>query len=163
MPRFVHHELQTSDPAAAKKFYKSLFGWAFEDMKMPDGVYMMFRTDEDGGGGGIMQKMSPDAPSAWLQYVGVDSVKKSMAKAIKLGATPLVEHQQVGNIGALGIFLDPTGAACALWEASAPLPAGPTRKASPKKAASKKAAPKKPAKKKAAPKKPAKKKAAKKK
>ena len=52
MSAFVHHELNTSDPAAAKKFYKGLFGWKLEDMKMPDGsVYTMFKTGPKEGGG----------------------------------------------------------------------------------------------------------------
>ena len=37
---FSWAELATSDPAAAKKFYTSLFGWSFVDNPMgPDMVY----------------------------------------------------------------------------------------------------------------------------
>jgi uncharacterized protein len=149
MGTFVHHELNTSDPAAAKKFYKGLFGWTFQDMKMPDGsVYSMFKAG-DNEGGGIQKHPMPGAPNAWLQYVGVASVKKAMAKAVKLGAKVIVDFMPVPGHGALGVFADPTGATCAVWEPSAQ-PAA-------KKTAKKKAAKKTPAKK--AAKKPAKKKA----
>lgn len=134
MGTFVHHELNTSDPAAAKKFYKGLFGWTFQDMKMPDGsVYSMFKTGENEGGGIQMHPM-PGAPNAWLQYVGVASVKQAMAKAAKLGAKVLVEYMPVPGHGALGVFADPTGATCAVWEPSA-MPAA--KKAAGKKTAKK--------------------------
>ena len=137
MSEFVHHELNTSDPGAAKKFYRSMFGWKFQDMKMPDGVYMMFTTSVKNEGGGIQQHPMPGAPSAWLQYVAVPSVKKAMAKAARLGATILVEYQPIPGHGALGILADPTGATCAVWEAAAKPKA--KKKATKKKATKKKA------------------------
>ena len=156
MGMFVHHELNTSDPAAAKKFYKGLFGWKFEDMKMPDGnVYSMFKASADEGGG-IQKSPMPGAPNAWLQYIGVPSVKKAMAKVKKLGGKVVVPFMPVPGHGALGIFLDPTGASCAVWEAAAPAP----KKAAKKKASKKRVAKKAGAKKKAT-RKPAKKKTAK--
>jgi predicted enzyme related to lactoylglutathione lyase len=161
MSNFVHYELNTSDPKAAKKFYQRLFGWKFQDMKTPSGVYMMFMT-EGGQGGGIQAHPMPGSPSAWLQYVGVRSVKHAMAEARKLGATTLVPYHPVPGYGALGVFEDPTGAACAVWEAATQ--AAPEQKAA-KKAPAKKVAKKAPAKKaakKAPARKPAKKAPAKK-
>ena len=38
---FVHVELQTNDPASARKFYTSLFGWKLQDVPMPGGTYTM--------------------------------------------------------------------------------------------------------------------------
>ncbi len=134
MSAFVHMELATDDPARAKSFYKQLFGWKLTDQKMPDGsVYTMFDTRAGGPGGGIMQKMMPDQPTAWLPYVGVKSVKKSMEKAKTLGATPVVEFKPIPGYGVLGIFVDPTGATFAVWEAEARA----TRPAPKKKAAKK--------------------------
>jgi predicted enzyme related to lactoylglutathione lyase len=43
---FSWAELATSDPAAAKSFYGSLFGWSFVDNPMgpgPDDVYTRFQ------------------------------------------------------------------------------------------------------------------------
>jgi len=117
MSAFVHMELSTDDPEAAKSFYKRLFGWKLTDQKMPNGVYTLVDTRAGGPGGGIMAKMDPSQPTAWLPYVGVKSVKKSMETAKTLGATPVVEHKQIPGYGALGIFVDPTGATFAVWEA----------------------------------------------
>jgi predicted enzyme related to lactoylglutathione lyase len=114
-----------------------MFGWKFQDMKMPGrGVYMMFTTSAKNEGGGIAQNPMPGAPNAWLQYIGVTSVKKAMAKAAKLGATILVEYQPIESYGALGIFADPTGATCAVWE-PAPKPTKAAAKKGAKKAAKK--------------------------
>jgi len=130
---FVHVELNTDDVAKAKKFYKSIFGWKLSDMPMGPGmVYTMI--DVGGGvGGGLAPKQDPGAPNAWLSYVGVDSVKKTIAKAKKGGATILVDYMPVGGMGALGIFVDPTGATLGVWEAGKPAKKGGKKKAAAKK------------------------------
>jgi len=144
MSAFVHMELATNDPERAKAFYKGLFGWKLTDMKMPDGnVYTMFDTRAGGPGGGIMAKADPSQPTAWLAYVGVKSLNKSMEKAKSLGAMPIIESQTVPNYGSFGIFADPTGAVIALWE-PAPRAAQPAlRKKAAKKTAKKKSGRKK--------------------
>jgi len=59
----------------------------------------------------------PDGPTAWLNYVEVADVKRSLAKAKKLGATIVQGYQPIPGMGAFGIFVDPTGAALGVWEA----------------------------------------------
>ena len=49
---FVHVELHTQDPEKAKKFYKDLFDWKFEDV--PDMDYTIIKVGE-GTGGGMMK------------------------------------------------------------------------------------------------------------
>ena len=144
MSAFVHMELSTRDPEAAKNFYKELFGWKLTDQTMPDGsVYTMFDTRSGPPGGGIMKTMASEQPTAWMGYVGVKSAKQAMEKAQSLGATPIIEYKEIPSYGAFGIFVDPTGATLAVWEPFAP-PATKkkpsrktTRKASPRRAAKK--------------------------
>lgn len=173
MSTFVHMELSTSDVKAAKQFYKALFGWKYKDMKMPEGVYTGIVTAEGQPIGGMQKNPMPEAPNNWLGYVGVASVKKTIAKVTKLGGTVLVPETEVGGMGKLAIFTDPQGAAFAIWESAAPAPAEPAsespaeEKSAKKKAAKKQAAKKTPAKSaeasaEAKPAKPAKKAAAKK-
>jgi hypothetical protein len=148
---FVHIELSTDDPAAAQKFYKSVFDWKFSAAPgMPS--YTMLNTGAPPGGA-VGGKMMPGQPTAWLNYVGVADVKKTVAKAKAAGATIIVDYQEVPKMGWFAIFRDPQGGHIGAWQ--------PMMKpaAAPKKAASKKAAPKKAASKKAAPKKAASKKA----
>lgn len=109
---FVHIELGTDDIGRAKKFYKALFDWKLTDM--PEG-YTMINVGK-GTGGGMMKKQMPEQPTMWLPYVEVDSVKKTVAKAKKAGAGVMVEYMAIGDMGAIGVLADPTGAAFGVWE-----------------------------------------------
>ena len=133
---FAHCELNTTDVAQAKKFYKSVFAWKLNDMKgMP---YTMIDVGT-GVGGGMQKVMMPGQPPAWMPYVQVDDVKKSLAKAKKAGAKIVLDFQSLGGNGAIGIFLDPAGAALGVWEAGKKAPKASAKKAGAKKKAKKKA------------------------
>jgi predicted enzyme related to lactoylglutathione lyase len=154
---FVHLDLSTSDPAAAKKFYGAVFDWKFNDFPQ------MNWTGIDVGqgvGGGLGPKQDPQQPTSWTAYVSVDDVRATIAKAAENGATVIVPYMEVPGMGWLGVFVDPQGGTIGVWQAANPPPA-PAKAPAAKKPAAKKAAAK-PAKKKAAAK-PAKKAAPKKK
>jgi len=146
---FAHVELSTDDVKKAKKFYGSVFAWKLNDM--PGMAYTMI--DVSGGvGGGLQKKQMPEQPAAWLPYVQVDDVKATMAKVSKGGGKAVLEYQEIGDMGSIGIFVDPQGAMLGVWAAKAPAVEAPPAPA--KKAAAKPVAP---AKKAAAKKAPAKK------
>ncbi len=113
---FIHFELTTDDTSSAQAFYKKLFKWKFAPMKggMP---YTMIDTGSKTGGAGLQKKPMPEAPTAWLAYVEVDDVKKTIAKAREAGAQVILEYQPIPAMGAFGIFTDPAGAMLGLWEA----------------------------------------------
>jgi uncharacterized protein len=129
---FAHVELSTSDLAQAKKFYQSVFNWKLEDM--PAHNYTMIAVGE-GVGGGMQKNPNPTAPSAWLPYVQVDDVKKTLAKASKGGGQVALDYQEIGDMGAIGVLIDPSGAMLGVWQAKAP--AAPAKKAASKKTAKK--------------------------
>jgi predicted enzyme related to lactoylglutathione lyase len=108
---FAHIELNTDDVAQAKKFYRKLFQWKLGAMG-PD--YTMIDVGK-GTGGGMQKKPMPDGPTLWLPYVEVEDVKKTIAKARKLGASIQVEHMDIGEMGEIGVFTDPSGAAIGVW------------------------------------------------
>lgn len=142
---FCHVELSTPDTDAAKKFYKSLFGWKLENMSQPGMEYTMIGTN-GGVGGGITKPQMEGQPTAWLSYVEVADVKKTIAKAREGGAQIMVEYQPIGEMGAIGVFVDPQGAALGVWAPGKKAAPPPAKKAAkPAKKAAKKAA--KPAKK----------------
>ena len=142
---FAHIELTTDDLKAAQKFYGKVFAWNLKDM--PGMPYTMI--DVGGGtGGGMQLKPMPEAPTGWMPYVQVDDVKATVAKAVKAGATAMLPFQEIGEMGSIGVFADPSGAVIGVWAAKeAPAVAAPAKKAAAKKATAKKA----PAKKAAAP------------
>ena len=138
---FAHIELAADDVAAAKKFYKSVFDWKLQDMPMGEGASYTLIGVGKGVGGGITPKMmGPQQPTAWLPYVEVADVKKTIAKAKAGGATVFVEYQSIGGMGAFGVFADPQGAALGVWEAAKKAPA---KRVAAKKKPAKKAAKKK--------------------
>jgi uncharacterized protein len=146
---FVHLDLSTVDMAAAKAFYRKVFDWKFISMPALDWTGI----DVGGGvGGGISSSQDPKQPTSWTAYVGVDNVKKSIAKAGKAGATIVVPFLEVPGQGYLGVFVDPQGATIGVWQAAAPAKP-PAKKAPVKKVAAKKAPVKKAAAKKVAAKK----------
>ena len=111
---FAHVELSTDDVKKAKKFYQAVFAWKLNDL--PAMNYTMI--DVAGGvGGGLQKKQMPEQPTAWLPYVQVDDVKATIAKVVKAGGTVMLEFQEVGEMGSIGIFADPQGAALGVWAA----------------------------------------------
>ncbi len=161
---FVHLDLSTSDPEAAKKFYGAVFDWRFQDFPQ------MNWTGIDVGqgvGGGLGPTQDAQQPTSWTAYVAVDDVKATVAKAAEHGATVVVPYMEVPGMGWLGVFMDPQGGTIGVWQSANPQPPEPppakqaaAKKAAAKQPAAKQAAAKKPAAKKAAAKKPAAKKPA---
>ncbi|SRR5258706_6398166 len=114
---FVHVELGSDNPTKSKEFYSKLFNWKFEDAPspVPGGVYTHIKVG-DGVGGGLMKKAMPEAPNMWLPYVLVDSVDATIKKARQMGAKIVVEKMPIPEMGAFGIFVDPSGAPLGVWE-----------------------------------------------
>ncbi len=131
---FVHMELSTDDTAAAKKFYKKVFDWKLNELGPEMGNYTLINTGSKTVGGGLGGKMSPQQPTAWMVYAEVDSVKKSIAKAAKAGAKVVVPFQEIPGNGAIGIFVDPTGASFGVWEKAKKVAKKAAKKASKKSA-----------------------------
>jgi predicted enzyme related to lactoylglutathione lyase len=116
---FVHVELQTHDLPKAKEFYTRLFGWNLQEIGMPDSTETYTMIDVgDGTGGGMFTNPDPDVPPCWLAYVGVDDVRAMTDRARELGADIRVEVMEIGTYGLMSVFIDPTGATLALWQAT---------------------------------------------
>jgi len=115
---FVHVELNTTDVAKAKDFYRKLFDWKLEDAPTGDGDGSAYTMIDVGGGtgGGMMKHPMPGAPSAWLAYVLVDDIAAATQKAKSLGATVAKDVTEVPSFGWFSVIIDPTGAALALWK-----------------------------------------------
>jgi predicted enzyme related to lactoylglutathione lyase len=149
--QFAHIELTTVDLKAAQKFYSKIFAWKLNEMPGMSYTMIDVGNGQQGAGGGMQAKPMPEAPTGWMPYVQVDDVKATVAKAAKAGATVMLPYQEIGEMGAIGIFADPQGCAIGVWETKAgaapPPPAVEAEPAAAKKAPAKKA----PAKKAAAP------------
>lgn len=112
---FCWEELMTSDPEGAVKFYTDLFGYKVDSMDMgPMGTYRILkRGDRQTAGVMKMPEMVPRAH--WLTYLATKDVDASTRAAKELGATVLVQPQDIPKIGRFSVLDDPTGAGIALF------------------------------------------------
>lgn len=107
---FSWNELMTTDVPAAKKFYKELFGWNWQDAA--DGMPYSLAKVKDNEVAGLMA-IPPEAagaPPAWGGYVTVDDVDKQAAKAEQLGGKVILPAREIPNLGRFTVISDPQGA-----------------------------------------------------
>ena len=116
---FVWVELGTTDQAAAKSFYSSLFRWNTADMPMgPDDYYTMFRLEERDAAAAytLRPERSGGAPPHWGLYISTASADQSAARATEAGGKVLAPPFDVFDAGRMAPVEDPTGAHFNLWE-----------------------------------------------
>ncbi len=116
---FVWVELGTTDQAAAKKFYTSLFGWNANDMPMgPGDYYTIFRLEGRDAAAAytLRPERSGGAPPHWMLYISVASADDAAARAAQVGGTVLAPPFDVPDAGRMAVVQDPTGAAFSLWQ-----------------------------------------------
>ncbi|MEK6285255.1 MAG: VOC family protein [Acidobacteriota bacterium] len=120
---FCWIELNTSDSAAAKKFYCGLFDWQAEDTPAgPDMVYTMLRIR--GLEVGAMCDLQPEhkahgVPPHWMTYIAVESADDAAKKAASLGGNVMADAFDVMDVGRMAIVQDPQGATFCVWQAKA--------------------------------------------
>lgn len=108
------NEICTPDRAGTIEFYSNLMGWTTEDMEMPGGnTYTMFKQGETMIGGCVQPE--GDAPPMWMNYILVEDLDASAAKAASLGATIIMERVDL-PMGSFVVFADPQGAVISFWE-----------------------------------------------
>jgi uncharacterized protein len=118
-------ELHTADPAAAKEFYQSVFGWASQDMPMGDFTYTVVTpaggTEEMSHGGimGLAPEMAASG-SRWLPYFEVADTDAAVAKATELGGTVIAPAMDLEGVGRMAAFVDPAGAPFSVIKSAQP-------------------------------------------
>ena len=107
------NELNTRDVAAAKRFYKAVFGW---DAKGDD--YTEWQVDGRTIGGGMdLNKLDLPAqiPAHWLVYFAVENVDASTERVKELGGTVNMPPMDIPNMGRFSVVTDPQGAVFAMF------------------------------------------------
>ena len=108
---FVWHDLVTSDPAACRTFYGSLFGWSFEAGEGIDPGYEIISQAGLPIGGMVRPKDTSTAVvSQWLTYVVVPDVDRAVDTFRRAGGKvfrgPLTTKKDLR----VAIVADPQGA-----------------------------------------------------
>lgn len=114
MPRPVHFEIHASEPERARRFYKTVFGWEFQ--QWGDQPYWVVRTGEGSPGidGGMLPRQGPPpapdgAVNGFPLTIGVDDLDAYLARALDAGATMALPRQGVPRIGWLAYVKDTEG------------------------------------------------------
>ncbi len=110
-------DLTTTDPAAAKAFYGTLFGWEFEDYPTDDGgVYTMCKLKGLNAAGLFEQpEEMKGMPSFWNHYITTRDLEGTIAKVGSAGGTVVAEPFDIEDSGRMAVIADVTGANTCLW------------------------------------------------
>jgi predicted enzyme related to lactoylglutathione lyase len=117
--RFVGHDLLTSDPEAAAKFYGELLGWTFEAPVEGATGQLIRSGGHNIGGLGSVPKDSGLVPQ-WLMGATVSSVEKGVDLCESLGGKTLI--RSASGTTKFALISDPHGAVIQLIEEASPKP-----------------------------------------
>jgi predicted enzyme related to lactoylglutathione lyase len=113
---FCWADLATPDAEGAKAFYGGLLGWEFVDRPAGDeAIYTMCQVR--GRDVCALYQAREGQPSAWLQYIAVDSATHEAERIAAKGGTVHQQPFDVMSAGTMAVVADPQGAVFALWQA----------------------------------------------
>ena len=110
--QMVHFEVKAEDPDRAAAFYRTVFGWEFNDVGMPGMEYRMARTGESQGGG-LYQ--SDDRDGHLIVYFDTDDIDATIAKIRELGGSA-EDKQPIPGVGWFTSAKDPEGNVFSLFQ-----------------------------------------------
>ncbi len=117
--KFCWYELNTTDLAAAIRFYGPVAGWTFDGATDGPHAYPHIRNGEGHVGGVTLlqeQAKAMGAPPHWLGYIEVANTDATLAKLQALGGTLYFGPMDLPGTGRFAVVADPQGAAFALYQ-----------------------------------------------
>ena len=125
---FVWHELATTDPAAAEKFYTQVAPWKVQASAMSASYRMIEASGVPIGGIVAIDPSMADRQGTphWTPYVYVYDVDASARQVVELGGRVVAGPAEVPSIGCWALVADPHGATIGIYEPDQPghVPAG---------------------------------------
>jgi predicted enzyme related to lactoylglutathione lyase len=110
-------ELGTPDIEASQAFYGALFGWEIPELPNSAELGGYRRAKKNGKDvAGVAPLMQEGQPPAWSSYVSVADAAATLASIGAAGGQVIVEPMDVRGLGTMAVFIDPTGAACGVWQ-----------------------------------------------
>lgn len=110
-------DLASPDVAASRRFYEGLFGWTSTVAQEPEaGGYTTFLKDGKAvAAAGPL--MGEGQRSAWMTYFATEDADATTARVEGAYGKILMRPMDVMGYGRMAVFLDPSGAAFAIWQA----------------------------------------------
>jgi predicted enzyme related to lactoylglutathione lyase len=108
-------DLSSKDAAASRDYYSKLFGWKI-DVGGPE--TREYGTAKLGNKfvAGIGPAQDPQAPSAWMLYIGTRDADAVAKKVEGAGGKVIAPPFDVLESGRMAVFQDPTGAFISVWQ-----------------------------------------------
>lgn len=104
----------SSDVDRARSFYGELLGWSADEPNPDFGGYTNLTLD-GGKVAGLMANTTGEA-DFWSVYLRADDAAKAIRLATEHGGTSFMDAQPVGDLGAMGMLADPSGASIGVWQ-----------------------------------------------
>ena len=110
-------DLSTADVDAAAAFYGALFGWEHQLAEPPEetGGYGFFLKNGKMVAG-VGPKQNEQQPTVWTTYIATADADASAGKVKDAGGMVMMDPFDVMDVGRMGVFADPTGAAFSVWQ-----------------------------------------------
>jgi predicted enzyme related to lactoylglutathione lyase len=116
MSRVVHFEIPTTDPAASRKFYETVFGWTFTKWEGPM-EYWLITTGPDsapginGGLGG-----AANGVNGTVNTVDVENIDEALKLALANGGQVIMPKDEIPGQGWVAYIKEPGGAVVGLFQ-----------------------------------------------
>jgi len=108
-------DIMSSDTGKSRAFYGDLFGWTSEDTGPEFGGYINFFKDGVNIAG-CMAAQPGGVANVWSIYLAVNDAKATCDAAFEHGGSVMVPAMDVGDLGTMGVLVDPGGAVIGIWE-----------------------------------------------
>lgn len=113
-------DLSAGDIDRSREFYTAVLGWDYTGGGEEYGGYLNATV-----GGKVVAGLAPPMPGAdpgqtphvWTTYLAVQDSAAAEARITAAGGTVVMPSMQVGPLGSMGIYADPTGAVFGTWQA----------------------------------------------
>lgn len=106
----VWEDLRSTDPDAARSFYRAVFGYTTAPVEMAGPEYTTFAlSNDDAPLGGVGPMFGSDGPSHWLLYFAVADLDAAVATAEGNGGR-VVTGDMESPFGRMATLADPAGA-----------------------------------------------------
>jgi uncharacterized protein len=109
-------DLASPDADESASFYGELLGWEATDPSEEHGGYRQFMKD-DKQVAGLAPIEDEGQPPSWNIYIAVSDAKEIADKVDDAGGEVKVDPMEVGELGTMAVFADPTGAYFGVWQA----------------------------------------------
>ncbi len=107
-------ELSSTDSSATRSFLEKAFRWKFEEVPMPNGQYLSYKSP-DGNILGIRPAQQSESPSS-MNYVRVTDLKRAETKVLDAGGKIVLPRTDIPGMGSFFWFKIPSGPMMACWQ-----------------------------------------------